>query len=570
MSCTEEKKKNPPYVFRRPRANHRLDARLFHNFSPNKQTLKIFLNQIPHLVLTILFLVGYVAAILVCQAKQPVDRGNKRIFEAVSTGLILGLGLNFFEAFKDLAKVARWRILSSRYFKLQKVVLILGAESLMKVFRLMTLSSLKSPEFLVSLVWLSVNLGAQVLVAVLPFFASLKSGYNSTGVTLSQGYVAVPKLDCFYRRKVTECEGDIQSQLDPAIAHVLGEGGTFRDERCKYQSTDEIHKAPQTCLYLARADNREFTVRYADSNPADSIGAYPYYGAQRIVTVTANECNGNLTTPNPRLVNGSDGPDSEYVWSFENSTGIYDLSVPRTILARDSTTYIWNGTHTPPLATAHACGPRCIVLFALRDMNRGPNHEITIFQCRITISPIFNGTNPAHELSDGIARTAAASIALSGRWRENFLDWRQFQLYQDGAAWATSLDDSPEDVGARMAEFAASTLATMAQQNPSTIVPGILPTLGYQTDVEWTSTIVLTASIAVAHLLMVLLTLWLARPVIVVDDDYLVKVLLLKGLMGTTSEGDELQLLPGAEIARESEQTSRTEGIERRRGEDDL
>lgn len=42
--------------------------------------------------------------------------------------------------------------------------------------------------FLIALVWLLVNLGAQILIAVLPFFALLKSGYDSSGVTISQGY----------------------------------------------------------------------------------------------------------------------------------------------------------------------------------------------------------------------------------------------------------------------------------------------------------------------------------------------------------------------------------------------
>lgn len=302
------------------------------------------------------------------------------------------------------------------------------------------------------------------------------------------------------------------------------------------------------------------------------INAYPYYGGQRFITAAATECNGNLTF-SPHAADGHDGPKSEFVWPFQNSTGIYSLSIPRSILARASTTYIWNGTATPPLATQQTCGPRCIVLFALRDMDRGSNHEITIFQCRITISLMSNVKNPAHVLSDNMARTAAASIALSGRWRLDFsggpdLDWRQFQLYQDGAAWATTLDDSPEDVGARMAEFAASTLATMTQQNPSTNVMGSLPTLGYQTDVQWKSTIALTVSIAATHLFMVTLIILLARPIIMVDDNYLVRVMLLKGLTRTASDGDELQLLPGAEIARQSQHSTRTEELERRRDAD--
>lgn len=143
-------KSNFAHVFENPSADHRLGAKLFPNFDRKKQNCKIYCNQILRLILTLSFLAGYYGSIIYCQKKQPVDHRQKRTFDAVSTGLILGLGLNFFEAFKDLAKVARWKILSNRYFKPQKVVLILGAESLMKVFRLMTLSSLKSPECLSS------------------------------------------------------------------------------------------------------------------------------------------------------------------------------------------------------------------------------------------------------------------------------------------------------------------------------------------------------------------------------------------------------------------------------------
>lgn len=489
-----------------------------------------------------------------------MDQGHKRIFDVISTALILGLGLNFFDAFKDFAKIGRWRILSGRYFELPEVILILGAESLTKVFQLMIRSSPKSLIFLLSLVWLLVNLGAQILVAVLPLSASLKSGYNSSGVTVSPGYVNVAKLDCFYRSKSSEC--DEQSQRGPgaATAHVYGEGGTLRDQRCSYQSLDDIHKAPQTCLYLARDDHREFAVRYADSNPTDVTNAYPYYGEQRIVTIAAEQCNGNLTALGPGTADYGDGPESDYVWVFQNSTGKYPISVPRPLLAFDSTTYIWNGTDLPTNSSWLPCGPRCVVLYALRDMQRGPDHEISIFQCHITISPVFNIKNPAHELSDGVARMAAASIALSGRIRRQPSAWRQFQLYQTGAAWAAKLDDSPEDIGARMAEFAASTLATMAQENPSTRVWGSLPTLGYQVDVEWIPIVAMTASIAAVHVLMMFLALWLAWPVIVVDDSTLLRVLLLKGLtMTAPPDGDELQLLPGMEVGKEPESTIRTE-----------
>ncbi len=502
------------------------------------------------MVLTLLFLGAYVATLLIYQAKQPVDRGHKLVFDTVATGLMLGLGLNFFEVLKDMAKIIRWRILSSRYFEVRDVDLILGWESLLKVFQMMIQAYRKPPVFLICLVWLLVNLAAQISVATLPLFASLRSGYNSSGITTSQGDVSVPKLDCFYRSNTTKCADKIQYQLDPAVAHTYGQLGTYRGQNCSYQSTEDINNGPQTCPYFIRNDRREFAVRYADSNPTDLANAYPYYGAERIVTTTATNCNKYLP-PGPSIANGPDGIASEFVWQFENSTGTYSLTIPRSSLAVRSTTYIWNGTNLPLSATWQTCGQRCVVLYALRDMFDGPN-QFSIFQCHITVSPVSNATDPVHELSDGMARTAAASIALSGRWRipcsNCSWDWRQFQLYQDGAEWAARVDDSPEDVGALMAQFAAAALATMAQRNPTTIVPGHLPTLGYQTDLDWTYIGVLTGSIAAAHLLFVLLILWLARPVIVVDDSYLVMAQLLKGLVKTLPEGDELRLLQRSEV----------------------
>lgn len=490
------------------------------------------------MVLFFILLLFFALIIVLYQAKQTMNHYDKRIFDGVSTAVILCLGFRLLAVLKDLAKIARWRILSNRSFEAHEVVFIFNADSLMKTFRMMTQSSLNPSRFLICLVWMLVNIGAPISLAVLPLFVLLKSGYNSSGITVSQGYVAVPRLDCFYRHDMAECEEN-HYPGDATIAHTYGKRRTFGDLDCDYQSFDDIYKGPQTCLYFIRNDRREFTVRYADSNPTDLINAYPYYGAKRIITIAATNCNGTFNVTDHDTVASSDGIDSDFAWPFENSTGTYPLSIPRSILAAYSTTYVWNDTELPPSSTSEACGPRCVVLYALRDMHRGPKHEISIFQCHVTISPMANVKDPAHVLSDSMARTAAASIALSGRWRPDGSRFRNFQLYQASAEWAARLDDSPEDIGSLMAEFAASVLATMAQENPPTIVPGSLPTLGYQIDVEWTNTIALIASLAVAYLLIILLMVWLARPVIVMDESYL----LLKGLTETASDGDELHPL---------------------------
>lgn len=431
--------------------------------------------------------------------------------------------------------------------------MILKAVGLTNVLRLMIRPFAKSLISLTCLIWLLVFIGAQILIAVLPLFASLKSGNDSSGTTISQGYVHVPMLKCYYRSNITDCDPD-QAGPDSVIAHTYG-GQKITDENCRYQTAEEISQGPQTCRYFIRNDRLEFAVRYADSNPTDLTNAYPYCGAKRFVTIAATNCN-EYRTGEPDKANDLDSINSVFVWEFKNSTGTYTINVPRVLLARESTTYIWNGTELPSSDTLQACGRRCVVLYALRDMDTDSNHELSIFQCHITISSMSNANDPAHELPDGVARTAAASIALTGRVGEG-TQWREAQLYQEAAEWAAKLDDSPEQVGSLMAEFAATSLAMMAQRNPMTPVLGSLPTLGYQTEIEWKSTSAVIASIAGFHILMVLLSLWLSRSVIVMDDGYLVREILLKGMMDTVSDSYELQPKPSNAPDRRSNRTIR-------------
>lgn len=45
-----------------------------------------------------------------------------------------------------------------------------------------------------------------------------------------------------------------------------------------------------------------------------------------------------------------------------------------------------------------------------------PKEEPAFYQCPITISVVSNVTNVMQHVSNDVARTAAASIALQGRW----------------------------------------------------------------------------------------------------------------------------------------------------------
>lgn len=103
-------------------------------------------------------------------------------------------------------------------------------------------------------------------------------------------------------------------------------------------------------------------------------------------------------------------------------------------------------------------------------------------------------------------------------------------------------------VGARMAEFAIGSIATMANLNPTQEKQDVLPVLGYKLSIEWPYVITLIVCISGTHCVLVGLMLWIARSVVVLDDSNLCMARLLEGLVQTL-EGRG-SLADGREIAR--------------------
>ncbi|KAL8650782.1 MAG: hypothetical protein Q9210_003627, partial [Variospora velana] len=170
--------------------------------------------------------------------------------------------------------------------------------------------------------------------------------------------------------------------------------------------------------------------------------------------------------------------------------------------------------------------------------------------CPITVSEVINAQQPAHKVPDPTARLAAASIALSGRYTNpNESDdkhWQQYQWFPYGSFWETN-NLTAQGVGARMAEFAIGSLASMADYNLRAPIPGSLPTLGYNLSVHWEHVIALAAVITGVHCLLVGLILFIARPVVIPADSNLVVAKLLHGLVSRV--GQRGDLLEAKEIA---------------------
>ena len=461
------------------------------------------------------------------------------------TVLGLALGLNFLESLKDLAKVLRWRILANRSFTIREVDLILGGESLMKLITLMWESTRKPLTLFVCALWIFINLAAQGSIAVMGLTYSMDSGYASNGTYTKHGQVNVAKLDCYYSFGV--CRAAAEAGM--AVSHTYGQLTRGRMS-CPYSNDSDIREASQLCYYFNHTKGQEFAYRFNEYNPGDTTLSYPFL-TNRTIRASTGQCyEYAVNVDNPQFVDIPDGIGGAQVFPIYNETWNNTITIPRSVSANDATTYIYNGTLEPQDANTQSCGPRCLWMYAFRSRGVITNRLDAVFVCPITVSDVYNASLPFHSLPSDLARLGAGSIALTGRYTNPTgpdRDWRQYQLYPWGSDWEIENLDKQE-VGARMAEFALGSVAGMASLNPTQLRPGTLPILGYHLSIHWKYIIALCAVIAGVHALLVALMLWIARPVVIIDDSNLCTARLLEGLVGRLGGGG--CLLDGREIAK--------------------
>ena len=168
-------------------------------------------------------------------------------------------------------------------------------------------------------------------------------------------------------------------------------------------------------------------------NLNDDFGSFPHL-TDRIIKASTGTCY-QYSVGIPTTIDSTDGIQAEFVMPFYNATFNGSLPIPRPDAAFDATTYIWNGTLAPQNETVQTCGPRCVYLYAFQSQGIQTKRPNTMFQCPITIGEVTSSSplQDAHKVPDDIARLAAASIALVGRYTNpkgsDGKVWTQYQLY---------------------------------------------------------------------------------------------------------------------------------------------
>lgn len=267
-------------------------------------------------------------------------------------------------------------------------------------------------------------------VASISLTYSVDDGTDYQSTFIRDGIVNASYLSC-YQRAGLDCKTSIAT--GHALAHAYGESGS--PFACgEYTELAEVLKSTTYYMYYCRQtpQKQEFAYRFIEYNPADESNSYPHF-TNRIITAWSGAClSYNVTgmVKVPEISNDGQGQNM----SYGNSTFNGSINIPGSALGLASTTYIYRDNNPPEENPATACGDRCIMMWASKNPGASPNASTTLYQCPINVSPVSNATQDAHQVPASVARIAAASIALQGRWSLNNgdRDYTQYQYYAYG------------------------------------------------------------------------------------------------------------------------------------------
>ncbi|KAF1941290.1 hypothetical protein EJ02DRAFT_378242, partial [Clathrospora elynae] len=403
-----------------------------------------------------------------------LSKNDVRIFNSLTIGLSLCLGLNILASLKHYASVFRWSFLTRRYVSLEVFDLILHLSSLAKITKLMIISS---PGFrgrkwlrkfrwfkdvrddgtqwmwLACLGWLSINIGSQILVALLSLFWPMS---NSEVPLLSYGNVTVADLNTFYvDNNPPDPETDpyrLINETSLEAAWVFGMEAMAYPEFNLADMQEDLSGLPGTPIYKGdgayhyRFYNREPNHQYTN-----------YLASSRNVTA-ATTCEKLEVSGKGDLIETADA----YLLEARVPGQQAWIQYPITEQASGSITWMASVQET--------CGPRC-TNFTVMQYGFSERVNVTsLFLCNSTLSDITPATakddikthNDADTAavygSDEFARIAAGAIGWTGIPWNDWLD-RQTRSYSQGSKWSPAHNVEKQEVEDMLMRFTIGAVA---------------------------------------------------------------------------------------------------------------
>lgn len=139
----------------------------------------------------------------------------------------------------------------------------------------------------------------------------------------------------------------------------------------------------------------------------------------RVITASSGKCLVYHET-------GSTQGSARRNYTYTNGSHSGSIEIPYALEELRATSYIYCGFQKPEDADLQKCGPRCMTMWAHRNLGGGQKSQF--FQCPITVSEVNNTNNdPRKQVPDNVAYLAAASIGVIGRGNPKH-GWPQYQF----------------------------------------------------------------------------------------------------------------------------------------------
>ncbi|APA07111.1 hypothetical protein sscle_02g018810 [Sclerotinia sclerotiorum 1980 UF-70] len=469
-----------------------------------KQFWHILLKSLARWLITLILCIAYLVALRVWNQKGTVTETSKRIFNAITTGVSIALGINIATSLKDMALNARWPILHARKRNLYELDLTLHADSLMDLGELAFVS--KRPlVFGMAISWLIFNLFVQAAIAAI----SLTYGFNTStdSYLFTPGNLTVPDMEHFYpqgnnTKPQTEDE-EYTAHAYGGLAWNLGIGESIID----LPSQGEPYQG-LSGNYSIWADQHHdkmvfvFT-EYSSSASSENTGSLGIYTNRTLLMYYS--CSSHRVTQNG---NGASAAN----------ISVEDIgSISVSSFVANGTTFF---TDYPNLCPDI---PRCSIIQAFEASDTDPWY----YTCNITLGETQNDPRNISFISDDMAYIAASAIANTGY--SSMDDYQQTFSYPQKTMWGLPIHGNVSRMGIQIAAFGLSSISVTAAFNPSKYYDGLEPHTGFALGINHTYFFLLIVFLIplVQFVMCFIVAVWSNR-VVVQDNAYIGMSLLLR------------------------------------------
>ncbi|TGO13716.1 hypothetical protein BTUL_0064g00160 [Botrytis tulipae] len=467
-----------------------------------KQFWHILLKSLARWLITLVLCIAYLLALRVWNKKGTVTEASKRIFNAITTGISIALGINIATSLKDMALNARWAILHARKRNLYELDLTLHADSLMDLGKLAFVSK-RPMVFIMAISWLIFNLFVQAAIAAI----SLTYGFDTSteSYLFTPGNVMVPDMRHLSNTTNPHFEDEeITAHAYGGLAWNFGIGSSIED----LPAQGDIYQGliSNYSIWQDQPNNKMVFV-FTESSSAStqktgSLSVYTkrtlemHYSCSSYKVTHFNDTNGFFNTSNPDI-------NPVYLSSW----------------APDATTFFAESDYLCPDNT-----PRCSVIQALETSDTDTEWYYT---CNITLSQTLNDDKNISYISDAMSWVSAAAIANTGYTYG--ASSQQTSSYPQKTIWGTPMHGNASRIGTQITAFGLTSLSLAAAFNPSTSHPGLEPHTGFALSINHSFFFLLIVFLIplVQFVMCFVVAVW-SNSVQVGDDAYIGMSLLLR------------------------------------------